>query len=330
MFNYIGIDVSKATLQVYIPITDENISIENSKKSLISLYSKLKKYYKKEIKNLVIIFEPTGSYSALLKRFCFEKSIYAFIINPRQSANFAKALDNRSKSDIIDAKMLYKFHVMLSTNEISIPIVNTVQEELSEMLTYFRFIQKERVSFSNHLEALSAKDDSSTIVNKLKKEIKHLKTEEEKMIILMKKIVIHDAKMRQDFENITSIIGIGDRAAIALIHLFITYPEANRQEIVALCGLDAIENSSGTSVHRKSRISKQGSKLYRNMLFMPVLSAIQHNPYMKLFYDRLKDNGKHSTVAQIAVMRKMILIAHSLFKNNVPFNSEIYKKSIGI
>jgi hypothetical protein len=66
------------------------------------------------------------------------------------------------------------------------------------------------------------------------------------------------------------------------------------------------------------------------MLFMPVLSAIQHNPYMKLFYDRLKENGKHSTVAQIAVMRKIILIAHSLYKNNVIFNTEIYEKSIGI
>ena len=53
----------------------------------------------------------------LLKRFCADKNIYAFIINPRQSANFAKALDNRSKSDIIDAKMLYKFHVMLKENE---------------------------------------------------------------------------------------------------------------------------------------------------------------------------------------------------------------------
>jgi len=114
------------------------------------------------------------------------------------------------------------------------------------------------------------------------------------------------------------------------MHLFITYPKANRQEIVALCGLDAIENSSGTSVHRKSRISKQGSKIYRNMLFMPVLSSIQHNPYMKLFYERLKNNGKHSTVAQIAVMRKIILIAHSLFKNSVKFNEEIYEKSIGI
>jgi len=290
----------------------------------------LKKYYKKEIKNLVIIFEPTGSYSALLNRFCAEKNIYAFIINPRQSANFAKALDNRSKSDIIDAKMLYKFHVMLSPSEITVPIINAVQEELSEMLTYFKFIQKERVSFSNHLEALDSKDGSLAIVKKLKEEIKHLKDEEENMIILMKKAILSDQKMKQNFENITSIVGVGDRAGIALIHLFITYPEANRQEIVALCGLDAIENSSGTSVHRKSRISKQGSKIYRNMLFMPVLSAIQHNPYMKLFYDRLKENGKHSTVAQIAVMRKMILIAHSLFKNNMKFNEKIYEKSIGI
>ena len=93
---------------------------------------------------------------------------------------------------------------------------------------------------------------------------------------------------------------------------------------------NAIENSSGTSMQRKTRISKKGSSLYRSMLFMPVLSAIQHNPYMKIFYDRLKNNGKHSTVVQIAVMRKMILISHSLYKNNVKFNKGIYEKSIGI
>ena len=150
------------------------------------------------------------------------------------------------------------------------------------------------------------------------------------MIVSMKVLLLSNLKMKQDFENITSIVGVGDRAAIALLHLFITYPEANRQEIVALCGLDAIENSSGTSIQRKTRISKKGSSLYRSMLFMPVLSSIQHNPYMKRFYDRLKNNGKHSTVGQIAVMRKIILIAHSLFKNNVKFNATIYEKSIGI
>jgi transposase len=71
--------------------------------------------------NLVFIFEPTGSYSALLKPFCYEKNIYTFIIYPRQSANFVKALDTRSKSDILDAKILYKFHVMLSDNDIKVP-----------------------------------------------------------------------------------------------------------------------------------------------------------------------------------------------------------------
>lgn len=329
MFNYIGIDVSKATLQVYIPIKDENISIDNTKKSLISLYSKLKKYYKKDIANLVIIFEPTGSYSVLLKRFCADKKTYAFIINPRQSANFAKALDNRSKSDIIDAKMLYKFHVMLNESDITVPTIDKAQEELSEMLTYYKFLQKQRVSFSNHLEALSAKDGSLYIKTKLNREIKQLKEQEEEMIIKMKSLIISDEIMAQKFENITSILGIGDRAAIALIHLFISYPDANRQEIVALSGLDAIENTSGTSVQKRTRISKRGSAIYRSMLFMPVLSAIQHNPYMKLFYDRLKSNGKHSTSAQIAVMRKMILIAHSLHKNDVKFDNKLYEKNLG-
>ncbi len=220
--------------------------------------------------------------------------------------------------------MLYKFHVMLHTSEIS------VHEEFSEVLTYYKFIQKERVSFSNHLEALESKDGSLIIKKELKKQIYDLKTKEDEMIKLMKNIINSNEDLVKKFENITSIVGVGDRAAIALIHLFTAYPEANRQEIVALSGLDAIENSSETSVHRKARISKRGSKIYQNMLFMPVLSAIQHNPYMKLFYERLKEKGKHSTVAQIAVMRKMILIAHSLFKNDVKFNKEIYEKSIGI
>ena len=122
---------------------------------------------------------------------------------------------------------------------------------------------------------------------------------------------------------------IGDKASIVLIHLFITYPEANRQEITALSGLDAIESTSGTSLQRKSRISKRGNALYRNVMFMPVLSAIQCNPCMKNFYNRLKENGKQTTLAQIAVMRKLILIAHSLYTNNIPFSNELYEKSIG-
>jgi transposase len=329
MNNYIGIDVAKATLQVYIPIKDENISIENSNKSLKSLYSKLKKYYKKDINKLVFIFEPTGSYSSLLKYFCSDKQIKAFIVNPRQSSNFAKALDNRSKSDIIDAKMLHKFHVMAKDSDIVIPAINEAQEALSVMLGYYKLLQKERNAFSNHLEALAAKKLNNPIEKKLEKKIKKLKLQEKEMIKEMKNLILSDKELSQSFECIISFKGVGDISAIALLHLFISYPNANRQEITALSGLDVIETSSGTSIHRRSRISKRGNSIYRGILFMPILSSVVNNKYIKSFYDRLKENGKHSTSAQIAVMRKIILITHSLYKNKQVFNNDIYEKRIG-
>jgi transposase len=329
MNHFIGIDVSKSTLQIYIPIKDENISIENSKKSLNSLYSKLKKYYKKEIHQLVFIFEPTGSYSSLLKHFCSEKSIKAFIVNPRQSSNFAKALDNRSKSDIIDAKMLHNFHVMAKDGDIVIPVIDEAQESLGSMMGYYKLLQKQRNAFSNHLEALQAKEGNNPIEKKLKKEIIKLKKQEEDMIKEMKGLILSDIKLAKSFECIISFKGVGDISAIALLHLFISYPKANRQEITALSGLDVIETTSGTSVYRRNRISKRGNSIYRGILFMPILSTVRNNKYMKAFYDRLKENTKHSTAAQIAVMRKIILITHSLYKNQQVFDDCIYEKSIG-
>ncbi len=329
MNNFIGIDVSKSTLQVYIPIIDENISIDNSKKSLKSLYSKLKKYYKKEVQKLVFIFEPTGTYSSLLKYFCSEKNINAFIVNPRQSSNFAKALDNRSKSDIIDAKMLHKFNVMAKDGDITIPVINEAQESLGTMLGYYKLLQKQRNAFSNHLEALEAKEGKNSIEKKLKKEIIKLKKQEEDMVKDMKNLIMTDVKLSKSFECIVSFNGVGDISAIVLLHLFISYPEANRQEITALSGLDVVETSSGTSVHRRSRISKRGNSLYRGILFMPILSSVRNNPYMKAFYNRLKENGKHTTAAQIAVMRKIILITHSLYQNQQIFDNSIYEKRIG-
>jgi len=63
---------------------------------------------------------------------------------------------------------------------------------------------------------------------------------------------------------------------------------------------------------------------------MPILSSdVRNNTYMKAFYDRLKENGKHTTAVQIAVMRKIILITHSLYKNHKKFENVIYEKSVG-
>ena len=202
MFHFIGIDVSKSTLQVYIPVKDENISIENTQKSIKALYSKLRKYYKKETSSLVFIFEPTGPYSSSLKHFCAQHNIFVYMVNPRQSANFAKALDNRSKSDIIDAKMLYHFHVMAKLDDIAVPVIDEVQEAIGEMLSYYKLLLKQRNSFSNHLESLESKQGSSFIIKQLKTEIKQLKLQEEKVIQKMKQLIDSDTFLSERFENI--------------------------------------------------------------------------------------------------------------------------------
>ena len=329
MSNCIGLDISKSTINVHIPKGSLDLEIQNSKKDIKSLFSKLKKIYKKEIKELIFIYEPTGSYSYLLTQFCALKEIKVFMVNPKQSHNFAKAIGQRGKCDKVDAKMLSLCKSIAREGEIKVPVINRVEQEIKELIGYYKFTIKQRVQASNHLESIKIKDGSLFAIKDLEKEIKNFTCKEKVIITKIKEIIENDTNLHSKFINIKSIVGIGDIAAISLIHLFIKYPNANQREIVSLSGLDPIERVSGSSIRGKSRISKAGSRLYRGSLFMSSMVAIRYNNEIKLFYDRLKDNGKHTTVAQVAVMKKIIVIAHSLYKNDCDYDAVFYQKQCG-
>jgi transposase len=326
----IGLDVSKASLSVHIPLNSLDFEIKNTLKDLKSFYAKLKKLYKKDMDKLVFVYEPTGSYSALLTKFCALKNIKSFIINPKQSSNFAKALGYRSKSDKIDAHMLSQAISIAKDREIKVPVINATAEDIKELMSYYMFTVKQRVAVNNHHEAFNSKDGNTYALKDLKKRIKELKIKEDEILEKIRSIIQEDDDIAQGYANIITIPGIGKIAGIVLTHLFIRYPDANKKQIVSLTGLDPVIKDSGTSVKSRPRISKSGSKLYRAVLFMATMVSINYNSEMKEFYTRLKENGKHSTVAQIAVMRKLIVIVHSLYKNNTTYKPEIYKKDCGV
>lgn len=330
MSNCIGLDVSKKLISVHIPINNTDIEIPNNVTGMKKLYSKLKKLYKNGYKDLIFIYEPTGSYSSILTKFCNGKNIKCFIINPSQFSNHAKALGQRVKSDKIDAQVLSKAISLAKDNEIKVPNYNETIEEIKELMGYYKFTTKQRVQNSNHLEALKAKNGSSFAISDLKRNIDNLKIKEISIISKVKEIIYSDEDMKQGYENIISMVGIGEIGAIVLIHLFIKYPDANQRQITSLTGLDPIDRSSGTSIQTKSRISKAGSILYRGSLFLGAMSAIRYDDSFKQFFTRLKAKGKHTTVIQTAVMRKMIIIAHSLYKNNKKYDKELYKKATGV
>lgn len=325
----IGFDIGKSTISIHVPLNALDLKIENTSKAIKSFYSKLKKLYKKELDRLIFVYEPTGSYSSLLTKFCSQHGIRAFIINPKQSANFAKALGHRSKSDRIDARMLSRALSVAREDEIRVPVVDSTAETIKELMSYYRFTVKQRVAMNNHHEALRHKEGNVYALKDLTKRIKELKAKEAEILEKIKEIIEGDERFASAFANIKSIPGIGDIAGIVLLHLFIKYPQANQRQIVSLTGLDPVVKESGTSVKSRAKISKAGSRLYRGNLFMATMVAIKFNDEMQALYNRLKENGKHSTAAQIAVMRKLIVIAHALYKNNQTYRPETYQRACG-
>ena len=65
--------------------------------------------------------------------------------------------------------------------------------------------------------------------------------------------------------------------------MFLKYPDANKRQLVSLTGLDPTRFDFGSSVHKRVKISKAGSKLYRGVLFMGTMTSIRYNEEMKLF-----------------------------------------------
>ncbi len=326
----IGLDISKESISVYIPIDNSDIEISNTPDGIKKLISKLKKLYKKEFNSLVFIYEPTGSYSELIRRICANKKIKTFAINPKRSNNFAKANGSRNKTDRDDARTLSEAIVLAKDVDIAVPTINPVVESIKEMMSYHKLLIKQRVMSSNHLEAISVKNGNPYVIESLEEEIKTLQKKEKEIIASVKKIIESDSDLLDGYNNIKSMIGIGEIGAIVLLHLFIKYPDANKKQLTSLAGLDPTRFDSGSSIHKRSKISKAGAKIYRATLFMGAMSAIKYNKEMRLFYERLKEKSKHTTQAQVAVMRKMIVITHSLYKNKQKYSSEIYTKACGM
>ena len=71
---------------------------------------------------------------------------------------------------------------------------------------------------------------------------------------------------------------------------------------------------------RRFLISKAGNRYLRAALYMPALVAVQHDPSLRAFYQRLLDHGKAKLQALVAVMRKLLHAAWGMFRNDQPYD----------
>lgn len=299
--NIIGVDIAKAQFDIF-EINGQNHTIRpNSPQGIKGLVTYLTK-----LGDCRVIFEATGRYHKPLERALATAGIAYTMVNPWQARRFAEATGKRAKTDKVDAQMLALMGQALQLN----PTV--IRDEVIEMLGEYELLRlalvQQRTSCKNREQILTNKAFKTLVAKQIKQIERDLKALEAKARSELKA----HPELQERFDILQTIPGIGPTTALSLV---ITMPELgtlSEKKIGALAGLAPMDQQSG-SCQRKAHI-RGGRSSVRQALFMPALVALRYNPDLKAFYDRLSEAGKPKKVAITAVMRKLLVIANALLR----------------
>jgi len=312
--NCIGVDVSKQELVTFDGKTERIFPNDRGLPEF--------RRFVKRTEDAFIVFEPTSTYSRKLETLCRTNHILCCQLNPRVIPHLRQVGRGRSKTDSSDAELLYRYGIERGHNEASELSQDSLSESIQARLACYRVAQKARVAYQGLHEALENDPATpTTLLAEIKAEISALKNREERYLVAAQRNAEEDEQTGRRLVALLSIPGIGLITALTLLALFRKYPGATRSQIVALAGLDPIRFQSGTSVHGKTRISKRGNRELRKRLYQATLSAARYNPSVKALHRRLKEQGKPDKVARIAAARKLLLIAHAIYKSGEEFRS---------
>ena len=304
----VGIDVSKSKLDVKILPRGDFYQISNDKKGVKSLV----KLLLKENPDLIVI-EPTGGYERLAYQSLSEAGLKISMVNAKRVRSFATAINQLAKTDKIDAEVLAKFGALIKPE-----VREPVSEENSILLSKLRRrtdLVNIKTAETNRLGVSidEVKKGIRVHIEFLNKQIKEL---EKEIYEGLKEIPILCEKV----ELLESVPSVGKILAMTLILELPELGKLSNKEITALVGLAPVTKESGNFKGKKSIFG--GRKELRSALYMPIITALKHNPIIKDFYERLISKGKIVKVALTACMRKLVVILNSIMKNGTKWNAD--------
>ncbi len=319
----IGIDISKDSIDVRFgsidTLQEKSISKSVSFKNSTSGFNKLIEWKNKKIisKNIPLSFvmETTGVYYENLAYFLYQNNYNVSVVLANKIFNYAKTLETKSKTDPIDAASITSFGLERKLKLWSPPSIT--MKSIKSLCREYHSTKNNITEIKNQIHALktSYKADKQSILRKTKL-IKLLEKQVKEIINQLKIIVKKDEKLSAKIENIIIAKGLGFITIVSVIAETNGFELVNNQkQLTSYAGFDVVLNNSGNR-KGKTSISKKGNKYLRKAVFMPALSAVQHNQKMKELYKRLVGKGKNKKLALIAVARKLLLLIYTLWKND--------------
>jgi transposase len=239
------------------------------------------------------------------------------IINPARSKSFMQSLAFGHKNDRVDARMLAYYGQQMrpkpqGPRDAAYVKLREMSRAYEDMQT---LCQAEQCRLADGPECKQVCAMLGRVIRMYKREMAAMQKK-------IKDLIEKTPALKQDAERIVGVPGLGPRTAQLLLAEFADLRDYNRDEVVALAGLYPRQHESGTSVRKAPRIARAGKANVRAVLYMAAMSAVRFNPAMKQFAQRLSANGKKPMQVLVAVMRKLLLIAHALIVNNTTYDPE--------
>lgn len=302
----IGIDVSQEFSDVCFLDVEENPVFQGS--FPLDKYKALVKRIAKA-KPRVVVMEATGGYERKLAALFAVAGIPYRILNPLRTRQFAGSIGQLSKTDAIDARVLALYALRNKIEPGEIPEAKTL--ELKAFLERRRQLVNLRTAEKNRLHRAEYK----ATITSLKKTLSFLDEQIEVIDRMLDDVIDDDDEFKHKEDILTSVPGVGEQTARALIGEMPELGKINRGEAASLAGLAPFVCNSGK--YQGYRSIRGGRLAIRSALYMATLSAIRWNSQIKAIYDRLVTAGKKKKVAITACMRKLLLILNALLKNDV-------------
>jgi transposase len=321
---YIGIDISKLTLDVSIlcerenSTTTEHYRIENREKSIAQ-------FVKKHLGNcapeqMLFCFEDTGIYSMPLSYYLSDNKISYWQV-PSLEIKRSRGI-TRGKSDKIDSKdiafyactHMHKFRESrISAQSIQqLRLLFTEREKILKSLASFEKTSENKDFMSKDLFKVVA-SVNKTVVKQLKDAMKCI---EEKML----SIITSENKLKEQYSLVTSIPGIGMQTAIYLLIATKGFDAfENWRQLACYAGVAPFPYQSGTSIQGRNKVHHLADKKMKSLLNLCALVAIKHDKSIKTYYERKVMEGKPKMLVTNNVRCKLLARVFAVINRKTPF-----------
>lgn len=300
---YVGIDTCKAWLDVYLHPIGRSLRVANSETGLRELRRALT-----GLPIALVVIEATGKLHWLAHRALSAAGFPVAVVNPYRSRKLADALGQLAKTDAIDARVLAFFGEAIKPA--ATPVPAKVQAELAELVLARQAAKADATALANRIAAAENTRLKRLLATSLKAQQKLVAGLEQ----TISRLIESDETLARRFAILTSIKGVGPIVAATLVACLCELGVLPGRKVAMLAGVAPVNCDSGET--RGQRHIKGGRAHVRSALYMAAVAAIRCNGDLKAFAERLRAAGKPAKVAITAVMRKLVMLAGTLIKED--------------